>query len=90
MGRDKRRVLPLPGSLSNVILPPWPSTILATMASPSPTPLCLVVTKGLKIVSSLSEGMPQPRSITLISRKNEGNQSFDIPDVKARTSVYVT
>ena len=61
-------MLPLPGSLSTVILPPCSSTILETMASPSPTPSGLVVKKGLKIESRMLRGsMPAPRSITAIS-----------------------
>ena len=53
MGRSTRKTLPLPGSLSTVILPPCSSTILATMARPSPTPSGLVVKNGLKMVSQL-------------------------------------
>src|SRR6185312_3495375 len=66
-GRQTRKVLPLPGSLSTVILPPWPLTILETMASPRPTPVCLVVKNGLNIVSILSPAMPEPQSIMSIS-----------------------
>ncbi len=53
MGKRMRNVLPLPGSLSTAILPPCPSTIFETIARPRPTPVCLVVTKGLKMVSML-------------------------------------
>ena len=49
IGSSTRKTLPLPGSLSTVILPPCSSTILETMASPSPTPLGLVVKNGLKM-----------------------------------------
>ena len=42
-----------PGSLSTVICPPCSSTILDTIASPSPTPSGLVVKNGLKIFSML-------------------------------------
>ena len=58
-GSSTRNTLPLPGSLSTVILPPCSSTILETMASPSPTPSGLVVKNGLKMVSRCSGSMPR-------------------------------
>ena len=60
-------MLPLPGSLSTVILPPCSSTIFATIARPRPTPSGLVVKNGLKMSSSCFGSMPEPRSITAIS-----------------------
>ena len=49
IGSSTRKTLPLPGSLSTAILPPCSSTILETMARPSPTPCGLVVKNGLKM-----------------------------------------
>ena len=67
MGSSTRKTLPLPSSLSTAILPPCSSTILETIASPSPTPSGLVVKNGLKMVSMCFGSMPAPRSITAIS-----------------------
>src|ERR1039458_3452940 len=66
-GRSTRKTLPLPGSLSTVILPPCSSTILETMANPNPTPCGLVVKNGLKMESRCFASIPAPRSITAIS-----------------------
>ena len=48
-GRRRVKVAPRRGALSAVMVPPWASAILRTMASPSPVPLVLVVKNGVKI-----------------------------------------
>src|SRR5512142_2692213 len=53
-GRKITKQAPAPGALSRRMLPRCSSTILDTILSPSPTPFCLVVTKGLKICSRSS------------------------------------
>ena len=41
-GRSRRTLVPRPGAESRATLPPWPSTIRLTRASPSPTPVSFV------------------------------------------------
>src|SRR5262249_40852059 len=67
IGRYTRKMLPLFGSLSTVILPPCSSTILETIGKPRPTPSGLVVKNGLKMLSMCFGSMPEPRSMTDIS-----------------------
>ena len=70
----KAKVLPRPGSLSTVILPPIRATSRAAMVRPRPVPPYLRVvevsscSKARKIVSCLSGGMPMPVSRTVNRR----------------------
>src|SRR4030081_3612859 len=61
-GNSTRKQAPCPGTLTSLSDPPWASTILETIASPSPTPDFFVVTNGLKICSFNSGGIPGPLS----------------------------
>src|ERR1019366_6468957 len=78
MGSETQKMLPLPGSLSTAILPPCSSTILATIARPSPTPAGLVVKKGLKMSFICAAPMPTPRSITAISAVRPSARVFTV------------
>ena len=66
----KAKVLPRPGSLSTVIVPPIRATRRAAIDRPSPVPPYLRVvevsscSKARKIFSCLSGGMPMPVSLT--------------------------
>src|SRR5207253_784196 len=72
-GRRIVNVLPCPGWLSTVTDPPCSSTIRLTIASPSPVPWCRRLielspwTKGAKMCSWSSAGIPGPWSATRIS-----------------------
>jgi len=59
-GNRTEKVLPTPTWLVTEIVPPSCSTTFLEIASPSPSPRRLVVTKSSKIVSSRSAGMPHP------------------------------
>ena len=63
-GRVKEMIAPPPGAFSACILPPWVSTIVREMASPSPIPVALEVTKASNTRGSSSGGMPGPESLT--------------------------
>ena len=64
-------VLPLPWPLSQVMLPPWPSTIILVMDRPSPAPAMAafradsVRKKRLKTLAVSSRLIPIPVSLTL-------------------------
>src|SRR5215468_11249713 len=63
IGISTRKVV-LRGCDSHSMMPPWSPTILATSASPSPLPVCLVVTNGSNRFGSISSGTPGPLSLT--------------------------
>lgn len=56
------------GTDVTVSVPLCAFAISALMASPSPVPCCLCVTKGSKMWSNLSDGIPQPLSFTRMVR----------------------
>ena len=60
------KVLPIPGELSTVMLPPMASSTLRVIESPMPVPdpMALVVKKGSKIRSRISGLIPHPVSET--------------------------
>ena len=60
------KVLPPPGSLDTSIVPRWSSIILWVRAIPRPTPLSLVVKKGLKIFLVVFSSIPIPLSLKVI------------------------
>src|SRR6266542_2759850 len=65
-GSTKRMVVPLPGSLSAVIVPPCASTRLFAIASPSPAPPeSADFTKRWNTCGRSSRAMPDPVSLTV-------------------------
>src|SRR5438034_6294121 len=63
-GSVTRNTVPPPARALTSIRPSWASTILRTIASPSPEPCGFVVKNGLKIRSITSGGTPGPVSLT--------------------------
>src|SRR5271157_3996966 len=57
-GLETSKIVPFPASLRTEIFPPCSSTILATSASPSPTPFGFVVKNGLNTLSRCSGSIP--------------------------------
>src|SRR5690606_16121303 len=64
-GSDRRKTV-RPGTDSAVIQPPWSATIFDTSARPRPVPFSRPETKGSKIDSAISGGMPGPSSMISI------------------------
>jgi hypothetical protein len=58
--------VPLPSSLSNVIVPFNALVILLATAKPKPCPLAFVVNIGSKSLDLTSSGMPTPVSETVM------------------------
>ena len=52
-----RNVVPSPGRLSQVMLPPWAVTISRTIASPSPVPL------AVRLAGHAEEALEQVRQV---------------------------
>ena len=61
-GKETMNFVPLPGSLSNSIVPFNASTSRLTTAKPKPCPLDFVVNSGVNIFALTSSGMPSPVS----------------------------
>ena len=68
-GSVTRNRVPVSGVLLTSMRPSCASTILRTIASPSPVPVTLVVKNGLKMRSVRSAGMPGPSSATSIEHR---------------------
>ncbi len=61
------QVVPLPSSLSNVMVPPCASVSRLTTARPNPCPFDFVVNNGVNSFSFTSFGMSVPESLTVIT-----------------------
>ncbi len=66
-GRRTKNVVPLPSSLSNVMVPPCASVSRLTTARPNPCPFDFVVNNGVNSFSFTSFGMSVPESLTVIT-----------------------
>src|SRR5262249_7910755 len=66
-GSEKRNVAPAPGREVAHSRPPWNSTMVLLIASPSPSPFDFVVKKGVKMRGSTSGANPAPVSLTRTS-----------------------
>ena len=62
MGSTTVNVVPTPGALRKLMLPPWSSMILWVSASPRPVPAALVVKNGSNTLSASEGEMPLPES----------------------------
>ena len=56
------KVVPIPGSDSQEIVPWCASIIFLVIHNPSPVPSSFVVNNGVKMLERTSAGMPQPLS----------------------------
>ena len=67
VGKDMKKVLPIPSLVSNQIAPLAFSTMPLQIARPRPVPDDLVVKLGVNILFCISLGMPLPLSATAIT-----------------------